>query len=294
MTRRASTGSGDDSPPAQEALARRARGPAPVGGEPVAAQQLVLGQAERGAGGAVGDLDAAVGVERDDQRRGAVERAAGAGARAAAGEVGGELAADRGEHRRDLGVGLAHVGRVELDHAEALVADGDREGGGGDQAGAQGLAGGSPSQTRAPERPHLARQALAGGEGLLAASRWSSAATGGAGAGGVPGGRAASAARRRGARRRRRVQPSDSPRVRQHALAQRDRLQPGGEMVGDRLLGGEQLVRAADAPAHPRLLELAVEHRGQLRGVGDRRHAGRQPAQDGGQRRRGACAARRR
>ena len=45
--------------------------------EPVAAEQLVLGSPSAGAGGAVGDLDAAVGVERDDQRRGAVERCGG-------------------------------------------------------------------------------------------------------------------------------------------------------------------------------------------------------------------------
>ena len=39
-------------------------------------------------------------------------------------------------------------------------------------------------------------------------------------------------------------------------------------MVGDRLLRAEQLVRAADAAAHARLLELAGEHGGQLRDVG--------------------------
>ena len=75
---------------------------------------------------------------------------------AAAGEIGGELAADGGEQRRDLAVGLAHLARVELDHAHALVAERDRERGRGDQAGAHDLAGSSRDQTgrrKAQTRP---------------------------------------------------------------------------------------------------------------------------------------------
>jgi hypothetical protein len=40
-------------------------------------------------------------------------------------------------------------------------------------------------------------------------------------------------------------------------------------MVGDRLLGDEEMVRAADAPAQPRGVELLGQRAGELGGVGD-------------------------
>jgi hypothetical protein len=69
----------------------------------------------------------------------------------------------------------------------------------------------------------------------------------------------------------------------QHAVAQRVGLQARREVVGDRLLGGEQLVRAADAAAHSGPLELAREHVVQLGEVRDARDAIRHAAQDRGQ-----------
>ncbi len=49
-------------------------------------------------------------------------------------------------------------------------------------------------------------------------------------------------------------------------------------MVGDRLLDREQLVRAADALAHPRLVELAGQRGRDLRHLRDERDAVGQPA----------------
>ena len=79
------------------------------------------------------------------------------------------------------------------------------------------------------------------------------------------------------------VQPSDVAERGEHAVAERVGLEAGGEMVGDRLLGAEQPVRAADAAAHPRLLELAGQHAGELREVGRRSGRPREAAQDRGE-----------
>jgi hypothetical protein len=211
---------------------------------------------------------------------------AAARARAPAREVLRELAADAGEHRRDLGVRLAAVGRVELHHAEALVAGGERERDGGDQAGAQrfvaarhvALAGEGGDPGGAPERPHAAGQALAGRERQLRRLRRER-------------GHRLARARRledRDAAQRRPVgaRPPDgaeAPAERlaeraQHARAQLVGLEAGRDVVGDRLLGVEQLVRAADAAAHARLLDLAREDVRELARVRHRRHARRQPA----------------
>ena len=124
-------------------------------------------------------------------------RASGACRRRRAGvalEVLRELAADGGEHRRHLGVRLADAVREELDHAGAVVGDGDREGGRGHQAGAARgrgarLAGAPTSATQdgrrnahtRPGRPWPAASTV-----RLEAS--ASAATSGDGARGVPGG----------------------------------------------------------------------------------------------------------
>ena len=99
-----------------------------VGG-PLGAQQVRLGAADERAGVLVGEQHPAVAVERQQRRLGGVHPAPRArrGRLRPALQVLRELAADRGEHRRDLRVGLAHPVRVELDHARAAVADRDRE-----------------------------------------------------------------------------------------------------------------------------------------------------------------------
>ncbi len=70
---------------------------------------------------------------------------------------------------------------------------------------------------------------------------------------------------------------------RQHARGELVRRQAGGDRVGDRLLGEQQPVRAADAPAQPRGVERARERGGQLRGIGHDGHVGVEPADDRGE-----------
>ena len=155
---------------------------------------------------------------------------------------------------------------VELDHADALVADRDREGRGGDQPGAQRLVRQLAHPDRAPKGPDAAREALAGGEGLrMRAPANSATAT-----------RAPGAVQNEEQRSTAAVGAPDgaegpAERVAERgedAVPERVRLGAGGEVVGDRPLSAEEPVRAADAAAHPGLLELAGQDAGELREVG--------------------------
>ena len=195
-------------------------------------------------------------------------------------EVLRELAADGGEHRRHLGVGLGDALRVELDHAGAAVGDRDREGGRGHQPGATGhrrarlapagarrrsptTGAGTPTRARAaPGRPPAPR-----GSWPRTARRSSGPALA----------RCQVAAQRSplpssdGRQTAPQLQSSVSPSVASTRGDQLARLEPGRDVVGDRLLGEQEAVRAADPAAQARRVERAGERARQLRRVGDER-----------------------
>ena len=196
------------------------------------------------AGTRVGVLHSPVGVQHHDGHGDRVQPRVGA---AVMRQVLRELAADGGEQRRDLGVGLVDVGRQELDHALEAVGQRERERDGRAQLRAarparprRALARQVRDPLRAVEPPHAPGQAPAGRErqvlrGLGERDRALAAA------GRVP---ARGAAQHAGGLVRapqRAVGPAERlAERRQHARAQLGGLEAGRDVVGDRLLGQQQ------------------------------------------------------
>ena len=252
--------------------------------EPVLADDLLLGPVEHGAALAVEHQHARLGVDDQDHRPGDVEvalRAVALGAQRglhaaalvglepAALEVLRELPADRREHRDDLRVRLLDRGGEELEHARAVVGERDRERRGRRQPGAQ--------------RVRLARHVAVGGDvrrpggppervgaaGHAAAGRDRHAARDvgerlhvGAGGAVVPDRRAAQhAAVVVGAPDGAEGPAQRLAERRERAGAQLVRREPGGDVVGDRLLREQQ-------PVRPGVGDDALDHLGHARGVG--------------------------
>ena len=231
------------SPTASARIASRAPGASTMLNE--SWPKVVLAGAEHAAGGAVGDLHAAVGIERNDERVGAVEGAPGA--RPLAPPDSSRRMRRRWRTSPTARHSARALARVELDQAHALVAEGDRERGAADEA-------------RAARRRSASAIHTAAGTPTLGREAWPAANAAADRVGQAPPPRHARRPHPTWSHSQRRPRPAaeiaaggEAERLAergQHAVTI-GRLQAGGEMVPGSLLDGGGAWRATDARAIP-------------------------------------------